>query len=164
MSLLKSKFNLCILNIPKDFKISQGDIYSKLLKDKFKELTPSQEYGYGWAHVGDLFKEFTMEDIVVVNSVVGGFRYDRKKVPGVLLKKLFSEKCAKYITANIEKCESNIEKSLALSTLLVPELGYDISAQIAEEAYKTGKTIREIVLEREILNKKILDKIFKVIS
>ena len=72
---------------------------------------------------------------------------------------LFAERCVTGITANREKCASNIERSLALSTHLVPAIGYDRASAVAKEAYKTGKTIREIVLEQRIMPEAELDKL-----
>ncbi|MFC1515875.1 class II fumarate hydratase [Thermodesulfobacteriota bacterium] len=71
----------------------------------------------------------------------------------------FSEKCISGITANRETCASTIEKSLALVTYLVPHVGYDTATSIAATAHKTGKTIREIVLEENILTEDELNKI-----
>ena len=93
MSLLKSKYNLCVLEVPEDFKITQGEAFNALKENKFIELAPSQDFGHGWVAIDDMFNSnFTMEDSVVVNSVVGGYRFDKKTVPGSLLKKLFKEK------------------------------------------------------------------------
>ncbi len=64
---------------------------------------------------------------------------------------VFTEKCLAGITANKETCSASIEKSLALVTALVPELGYDQAAAIAKIAYETGKTIREVALEKKVL-------------
>jgi fumarate hydratase class II len=64
---------------------------------------------------------------------------------------LLSEKCVKGTTANREKCENVIERSLALATYLVPRLGYDRAAAIAGRAYDTGKRIRDVVMEENIL-------------
>ena len=36
-----------------------------------------------------------------------------------------------------------------MCTALAPEIGYDQAAAIAKESYKTGKTVREIALEKE---------------
>jgi fumarate hydratase class II len=44
-----------------------------------------------------------------------------------------------------------LEKSLAMVTALVPALGYDRAAEIAKEAWQTGRTIRELCEEKEIL-------------
>ena len=65
--------------------------------------------------------------------------------------KVFTEKCVDGITANKEKCASTVDKSIALVTPLVPIIGYDKAAAIAKEARETGKTIREIALEKKIL-------------
>lgn len=59
---------------------------------------------------------------------------------------VLGEKCVQGIVANKEKCTSNLEQSLALVTVLVPEIGYDLAADIAKEAYSTGKTIRQVAL------------------
>lgn len=93
MSLLKSKFNLCVLEVPKDFTITQGEAFNALKSNTFVELSPTQDFGHGWVAIDDLFStDFSMEDSVAVNSVVGGYRYDKKSVPGALLKKLYKEK------------------------------------------------------------------------
>ena len=72
---------------------------------------------------------------------------------------VFAEKCILGITANREVCEAYIEKSLALVTGLVPEIGYDRAAVLAKRAYETGKTIREVAVEEKILPKDKLDKL-----
>jgi fumarate hydratase class II len=63
----------------------------------------------------------------------------------------FHEKCVEGITANREKCLSNIETSLAMCTALVPAIGYEASAEIAKEAFATGKTVREVALAKNVL-------------
>ena len=63
------------------------------------------------------------------------------------------------ISANKEKCENYIEGSLAMCTSLAPIIGYDAAAKIAYEAFKSGKTIREIALEQNILEEKELEKV-----
>jgi fumarate hydratase class II len=61
------------------------------------------------------------------------------------------EKCIRGISANSERCVANLEQSLALATALVPAIGYDKAASLAKEAYDTGKTVREIALQSQIL-------------
>ena len=63
----------------------------------------------------------------------------------------FAEKCVAGITANIEKCEKNIQNSLAVVTSLVPHIGYDRAAEIAKKAFKEHKTIESVVLEDNVL-------------
>jgi fumarate hydratase class II len=63
----------------------------------------------------------------------------------------FVEFCAADMQANIEVCESFVEKSLAMVTSLNPYIGYEKAAKLAKEAFETGKTIRELCLEQKIL-------------
>ena len=63
----------------------------------------------------------------------------------------FTDKCVSGIEADVERCNEMVEKSLAMCTALAPEIGYDQAAAIAKESYKTGKTVREIALEKKIL-------------
>jgi len=73
--------------------------------------------------------------------------------------KVFTEKCIVGIKANKERCEETIEKSLAMVTSLVPVIGYDTAAKIAQEAFATGKTVREVCKEHGIVAPDKLDKI-----
>ncbi|MBW2443013.1 MAG: class II fumarate hydratase [Deltaproteobacteria bacterium] len=72
---------------------------------------------------------------------------------------VFADKCIAGITANRKACSGYIEKSLALVTALVPEIGYDRAAAIAKKAYESGKTIREIAVEEDILPADEIDKL-----
>ncbi len=73
--------------------------------------------------------------------------------------KIFVEKCINGIKANKKRCEEMVEKSLAMCTALAPVIGYDKAAAIAKEAYETGRTVREIALEKAILPEKELNKL-----
>ncbi len=70
-----------------------------------------------------------------------------------------TDRCIAGIQANAERCSEMIEKSLAMCTALAPEIGYDAAAAIAKESYKTGKTVREIALEKKVMSPKRLEKI-----
>lgn len=63
----------------------------------------------------------------------------------------FAEKCLENLEPNPEACEASVEKSLSLVTGLNPYIGYEKAAALAKEAFKTGKTIREICREQQIL-------------
>jgi fumarate hydratase class II len=63
----------------------------------------------------------------------------------------FTEKCLRGVEANEARCQELVEKSLALCTPLAPVIGYDKAAHIAHLAYESGKTVREVALELEIL-------------
>lgn len=59
--------------------------------------------------------------------------------------------CAEDMQANVEACESFVEKSLSMVTSLNPYIGYEKASKLAKEAFKSGKTIRELCIEQEIL-------------
>lgn len=58
-----------------------------------------------------------------------------------------------------ERGPEMVEKGLMLVTALAPAVGYDTAATIAKEAYKTGRTVRELALERTDLSKADLDRL-----
>jgi fumarate hydratase class II len=63
------------------------------------------------------------------------------------------------IQADEKRCAEMIEKSLAMCTALAPKIGYDAAAAIAKESFATGKTVREVALERKILPVEVLNEI-----
>jgi fumarate hydratase class II len=69
----------------------------------------------------------------------------------------FREKCAAGITANKQRCEELVELSMAMVTSLAPKIGYDRAAEIAKESAKTGRTVREIAREKNVLPEKELE-------
>ncbi|HZU77518.1 MAG TPA: lyase family protein, partial [Dehalococcoidia bacterium] len=70
----------------------------------------------------------------------------------------FAVQCVDGIQATARGPEM-VEKGLAICTSLAPEIGYDAAAAIAKEADKTGRTIREVALERTNLTPADLDRI-----
>ncbi len=72
---------------------------------------------------------------------------------------LFAEKCVRGLRADETRCREMIEKSLAMATALSPHIGHDAAARIAREAYETGRTIREVALEKKLLPTDKLEKI-----
>ncbi|MEE9213576.1 MAG: class II fumarate hydratase [Thermodesulfobacteriota bacterium] len=72
---------------------------------------------------------------------------------------VFAEKCIDGIKADKKRCDEMIEKSLAMCTSLVPIIGYDNAAKIAKEAFETGKTVREVALEKKVLPEKKLNEV-----
>jgi len=67
---------------------------------------------------------------------------------------VFAKDCISGIEVNKEQCESTIEKSLAMCTSLAPVIGYDKAAAVAKKAFNENKTVREVVDENKILEKK----------
>jgi fumarate hydratase class II len=65
--------------------------------------------------------------------------------------RLFASRCVEGLEANEKRCNELIEQSLAMVTALNPRIGYDAAAAIAKESVKTGKTVRELCLEKKVL-------------
>ena len=63
----------------------------------------------------------------------------------------FVDFCAIEMEANAEACEASVEKSLSMVTSLNPYIGYEKAAALAKQAFKSGKTIRELCQEQNIL-------------
>ena len=76
--------------------------------------------------------------------------------------KVFNEKLLIGLEPNIEKMESNTQKNPILVTALVPKLGYDTAAQIAKESISTNKTIKEVLLEKELLSESEIDDLLNL--
>jgi fumarate hydratase class II len=70
----------------------------------------------------------------------------------------FVDLCAVSLEPNREACEAAIEDSLAMVTSLNPHIGYERAAELAKEAFKTGKTIRQLCREQNILDEKTLNE------
>ncbi|NOZ14193.1 MAG: aspartate ammonia-lyase [Acidobacteria bacterium] len=70
-----------------------------------------------------------------------------------------ADRCVLGITANREVCRGYVEKSIGIVTALNPYIGYENSSSIAKEALKTGRSVYELVLERNLLTKEEIDRI-----
>jgi aspartate ammonia-lyase len=65
--------------------------------------------------------------------------------------KALRTKCVDGITVNEEVLESNMEKTVGTVTALVPVIGYEKATALADEAYKTGKGLLELIREKKVL-------------
>jgi aspartate ammonia-lyase len=74
----------------------------------------------------------------------------------------FSSRSVEGIIANEARARELLDRSTAAATALSPYLGYGQTAEIAGEAVRTGRTIRELVLERGLLDQRKLDAILSV--
>jgi fumarate hydratase class II len=77
---------------------------------------------------------------------------------------VFATKCVEGIEADPERARELLERSLVIVTALVPAIGYDAAAEVAEEAYETGKSLREIVVARGLMSEKEVDEALDVRS
>jgi aspartate ammonia-lyase len=73
--------------------------------------------------------------------------------------KALTEQCLVGITANADRCRNYAEGSLALVTALNTHIGYLNAAAIAKESLETGKSLREIVLEKNLMEPELLAEV-----
>jgi aspartate ammonia-lyase len=66
------------------------------------------------------------------------------------------------LIANAERARELLDRSTATATALSPHLGYALTAEIAKEAVTSGRSVRELVLERGLLDERRLDAILSV--
>ncbi|HLO25854.1 MAG TPA: lyase family protein, partial [Geobacteraceae bacterium] len=67
--------------------------------------------------------------------------------------------CITGITANEARCHRFMEESVGLVTVLAPYIGYGAAAEVAKESVKTGRSIRDIIVARELLSPEALAEI-----
>jgi len=70
---------------------------------------------------------------------------------------MFADKCVLGLQGNAEKCEEQIAWSMSMVTSLAPVLGYDKASQIAKQAVKEGKTVRQLCLELHLMDEEKLN-------
>jgi fumarate hydratase class II len=70
---------------------------------------------------------------------------------------MFAEKAVHGIEANEARCNELVELSMSMVTSLAPKIGYDRAAEIAKESAKTGRTVRELCREKNVLPPAELD-------
>src|SRR5690606_15393189 len=73
--------------------------------------------------------------------------------------RVLADKCVSGITANEDRCRELLEGNLSLATALAPRIGYDEAAAIAKQAFKEGKTARQVARERSVLPDADLDAV-----
>jgi len=73
--------------------------------------------------------------------------------------KTLRARCVDGITANEARARELLERSTATATALSPYIGYAATAALAKESVETGRAIRDLVLERALLDPDRLDAI-----
>ncbi|MEX1276152.1 MAG: aspartate ammonia-lyase [Bacteroidota bacterium] len=73
---------------------------------------------------------------------------------------VYTRFCLDGLSANEERCRSYAENSTSIVTVLNPHIGYLAAAEIVKESLRSGKGIRELVLEKGLLSQEQLDRVF----
>lgn len=72
---------------------------------------------------------------------------------------IFRRLCVAGIEANVERCRSNVNASTAVLTALVEEIGYERASEIARSSKENNKTIRQVVIEWNLLTVERFDEL-----
>ena len=75
---------------------------------------------------------------------------------------VFDQKLISELEANTERLEENIQKNSILVTALVPVLGYDKAAEVAKEAMSQNKTIKEVLIEKNLISSEEIDELLNI--
>ncbi|HWN86257.1 MAG TPA: aspartate ammonia-lyase [Vicinamibacterales bacterium] len=68
-------------------------------------------------------------------------------------------RCVEGIEADAARCRELLDRSTAMATALSPYIGYARTAEVAKESVRTGRPIREIVIERGLLDAATADRV-----
>lgn len=72
----------------------------------------------------------------------------------------FNDRCVAGITADREKMQENLRRSLMLVTALNPYIGYENAAKVAKKAFQEDCSLREACLAQGFLSAERFDEIF----
>ncbi|MGH9210296.1 MAG: class II fumarate hydratase [Acidimicrobiales bacterium] len=78
--------------------------------------------------------------------------------------RLFADRCIAGIEADVERCRAYAESSPSLGASLNPYIGYEAAAEVVKESIRTGRSVREIVVERGLLTDEQVDKALDVLG
>lgn len=73
----------------------------------------------------------------------------------------FRQYCIEGIVANEEVCKQYVEKSIGIVTALNPHIGYEAATKVAKEALETGRSVRELCLQYNLLTEEQLNQILE---
>ncbi|MBC3888377.1 aspartate ammonia-lyase [Acetobacterium paludosum] len=74
---------------------------------------------------------------------------------------LFTERCIEGIVANADVCRQNLDNSTVMLTALTNYIGYDKATEAALLLKETGKSIKEIIIENNWMDEKLLDDLLR---
>jgi len=74
---------------------------------------------------------------------------------------VLKDKCITGITANEEHCREMVLNSIGIVTALNPTLGYEASSALAKEALANNRSVYDLVLEKNLLTKEMLDELLQ---
>ncbi len=77
---------------------------------------------------------------------------------------LFADSCVAGIEANVDRLKAYAESSPSIGTALTPYIGYEKAAELVKRSSRTGRSIRELVLEEGLMSDAELDRALDVLG
>ena len=77
--------------------------------------------------------------------------------------RLLADRCVVGVEPDVERCRTYAEASPAVVTSLAPHVGYEVAAAVVKESLATGRTVRELVLEKRLVPEERLDEALDVL-
>ena len=74
---------------------------------------------------------------------------------------VLEERCVRGITANHDRLEEHMNRSIGVVTALNPYIGYANATEIAQQALRTGRSVSDLVIEKKLLSKEELSEILR---
>lgn len=72
---------------------------------------------------------------------------------------VFNQRCLAGITANKAGCQESFERSTAIDSLLCGFLGTELIRELTKQSEKSGKSLKQLILEQKLMPPEILDKV-----
>ncbi len=77
--------------------------------------------------------------------------------------RLLADRCVDGIVADAERCRTYAEASSAVVTSLAPHVGYEVAAALVKESLATGRTVRQLVLDQQLVPPERVDEALDVL-
>ena len=74
---------------------------------------------------------------------------------------MLKNRCVRGITANVDRCQELVDKSIGIITAVVPYIGYENSTRIAKNALESGRGVLELIREEGLMTEEALDAVLK---
>lgn len=72
---------------------------------------------------------------------------------------IFIKDCVNDITVNPTQCKTHLDRSIGIVTALCPYIGYTKASQLAKQALRENRNIRDIVIEENVMSEEKIDKL-----
>ncbi|MBS1140924.1 MAG: Aspartate ammonia-lyase [Proteobacteria bacterium] len=75
--------------------------------------------------------------------------------------RVLADHCVSGITANRDQLRESVERSIGIVTALNPYIGYANATEVAAEAFRSGRGVAEVVIERGLMSAEQLAEVLR---